>query len=83
MLARLGVILIVAGALSTRAIDLEPDAFDLVTVGWTLPTGDVLSLVAAPNHGAARPSSSQMTVDGERHRSSDQRHAADEVEIAS
>jgi len=52
MFAALGIILLVAGAIITFAIDREAEGFDLHAVGWILMAGGGLALLIALIQGA-------------------------------
>jgi hypothetical protein len=71
MFAALGIILLVAGAIITFAVDREAEGFDLHTVGWILMAGGALSLLIALIQGAGWMSARRTHAVSERHVSSD------------
>lgn len=81
MLVALGIILLVAGAMITFAIDAAVDGIDLVAVGYILMGAGVLSLIAAAIQGAGFMSMRNNKMRSERHVSSDGNHVVEETEV--
>lgn len=79
MLAILGIILIVAGAIITFAVDAAADGVDLEALGYILMAGGGLALLAAAIQGAGWMSMSSNKMHTERHMSSDGRHYVEET----
>ena len=71
MFAVLGVLLLVAGAIVTFAVDRQAEGFDLNALGWILMGGGALCLVVALFTSAAWWSSRGARVHTERHASAD------------
>jgi hypothetical protein len=71
MFAALGIILLVAGAIITFAIDREAEGFDLHAVGWILMAGGGLALLIALIQGAGWMSARRSHAVTERHVSPD------------
>jgi Domain of unknown function (DUF6458) len=71
MFAALGIILLVAGAIITFAVDREAEGFDLNAVGWILMAGGGLALLVALIQGAGWMSSRRSHAVSERHVSPD------------
>lgn len=71
MFAALGIILLVAGAIITFAIDREADGVDLHAIGWILMAGGGLSLLVALIQGAGWMSARNTHSVTERHVSDD------------
>ena len=71
MFAALGIILLVAGAIITFAVDREAEGFDLHAVGWILMAGGGLSLLIALIQGAGWMSARTTHSHTERHVSAD------------
>ncbi len=78
-MAALGVILIVAGAIVSFAIDRAGDGVDLVVLGYILMAGGALALIAAAIRGAVWKSSSTTEFHTERHTSPDGQHYVEET----
>ena len=79
MLALLGIILIVAGAIVAFAVDTAVEGVDLRILGYILMAGGGLSLLAAAITGAGWMSMSNRKMKTERHASSDGRHYVEET----
>jgi hypothetical protein len=79
MLAVFGILLIVAGAVVTFAIDTAVEGVDLQALGYILMAGGGLALVAAAIKGAGWMSMSNSEMRSERHVSSDGRHYVEET----
>ena len=71
MFAALGIILLVAGAIITFAVDREAEGFDLHAVGWILMAGGALSLLIALIQGAGWMSARRTHAVSERRVSPD------------
>jgi len=80
MLVVLGIILLVAGALITFAIDAAIEGVDLVAVGYILMGAGVLSLIAAAIQGAGFMSMGNNKMRSERHVSPDGNHVVEETQ---
>ncbi len=52
MFAALGIMLLVAGAIVTFAIDRSADGVDVVAIGWILMAGGALALLISMIHSA-------------------------------
>ena len=52
MFAALGIMLLLAGAILTFALDRSPDGVDVVAAGWILMAGGALALLASMIHSA-------------------------------
>lgn len=79
MLAILGIILIVAGAIITFAVDAAAEGVDLEALGYILMAGGGLALLAAAIQGAGWMSMSSNKMHTERHMSSDGRHYVEDT----
>jgi hypothetical protein len=62
MLAALGIVLLVAGAIVLFAIDWSADGVDLIAIGWILMGGGGLSLLIAMIQGAGSVSEQRRVV---------------------
>ena len=71
MFAVLGILLVVAGAIVTFAIDRQAEGFDLNALGWILMAAGGLCLIVALFTSAAWWSSRTNRVHTERHASAD------------
>lgn len=80
MLALLGIILIVAGAIVTFAIDKSAEGVDLEALGWILMAGGGLALLAALIQAAGWMSMTNRKMHTERHMSPDGRHYVEETQ---
>lgn len=79
MFAILGILLLVAGAIITFAVERSADGVDLVAIGWILMAGGALSLLVALIQAAGWMSMSTRKVHTERHVSGDGQHVIEEV----
>jgi hypothetical protein len=52
MFAALGIMLLIAGAIVTFAIDRSADGVDVVAIGWVLMAGGAFSLLVSLIHSA-------------------------------
>ena len=80
MFAALGIILLVAGAVITFAIDRQAEGVDLAAIGWILMAGGALALVVAMIQGAGWMSMNKTKMHTEKHVSSDGRHQIEETQ---
>ena len=71
MFAALGIILLVAGAIITFAVDKTAEGFDLHAIGWILMAAGGLSLLVALIQGAGWMSARGTHAHTERHVSAD------------
>lgn len=81
MLVGLGILMIVAGAIITFAIDAAVDGVDLQAVGYIVMLGGVIALVAAAIRGAGWMSMNNRRMHSERHVSSDGNHVVEETQV--
>ena len=79
MFAALGIILLVAGAIVTFAVDRQAEGVDLAAIGWIMMAGGALSLVVAMIQGAGWMSMNKSKMHTETHVSSDGRHQVEET----
>lgn len=79
MFAVLGIILLVAGAILTFAVERSADGVDLEAIGWILMAGGALSLLAGLIQGAGWMASRKTNFVTERHVSADGQHFVEEV----
>jgi hypothetical protein len=79
MYAAIGVILVVAGAILTFAIEKSVEGVDLAVIGWILIGGGVLSLVIAAIQGAGWMSMGNNKLHTERHATADGQHYVEET----
>lgn len=80
MFAALGILLLVAGAIITFAIEREADGVDLVAIGWIMMAGGGLALLVALIQGAGWMTARTNHVHVERHLSPDGQHFVEEVQ---
>jgi len=78
MFAGLGIILIVAGAIITFAIEREAEGVDLRAIGYIMMAGGALALLVALIQGAGWMSARNTQFHNERHVSDDGRHVIEE-----
>jgi hypothetical protein len=71
MYAALGIVLIIAGAILTFAIDRQADGVDIDAIGWILMAGGAVSLLVALFQAAAWTSWRKRHYVTERHVSPD------------
>ena len=71
MFAALGIVLIVAGAILTFAVDRQAEGFDINAIGWILMAGGALALLAALVQAVAWSGSRSFKSHTERHVSGD------------
>ena len=81
MFAALGIILIVAGAIITFAIDRQADGVDLDAIGWILMIGGGIALVVAAFQAAAWATWRNRHFHTERHVSPDGEHVIEESQM--
>ena len=79
MFAVLGVILLVAGAIITFAVDREAEGVDLEAIGWILMAGGALSLLIGLIQGASWISARNSHSVTERHATADGEHYVEET----
>jgi len=79
MYAAIGVILVVAGAILTFAVDRAVEGVDLKVIGWILMGGGALSLLIAAIQGAGWMSMSNTKLHTERHVTDDGQHYVEET----
>jgi len=82
MFAVLGILLIVAGAIITFAVDRQAEGVDLDTLGWILMLGGGLSLLIALVISASWMTARSSKVHTERHVSPDGDHYVEETHVA-
>ncbi len=82
MYAGLGIILLVAGAIVTFAIDREAEGFDLHALGYILMAGGALALLVALIQGLGWMSSKNVHAHTERHVSSDGGHYVEDSQVS-
>ena len=78
MFAALGIILLVAGAIITFAVDKTAEGFDLHAIGWILMAAGGLSLLIALIQGAGWMSARSSHSVVERHASPDGTNVVEE-----
>ncbi len=81
MLIVLGIILVVAGAVLTFAVNTAVDNVDLAAIGWILMAGGAIAFVAAAIRGAGWMSMSNKRYTSERHVSPDGQHVVEETRM--
>ena len=79
MYAGIGVILIVAGAILTFAVEKSVEGVDLAVSGWIMMGGGALALLIAAIQGAGWMSMSKTKLHTERHASDDGQHYIEET----
>ncbi len=79
MFAALGIILLVAGAILTFAVDRQAEGIDLAVIGWIMMAGGALSLLVAMVQGAGWMSMNKNKMRTETHMSPDGRHQVEET----
>ncbi len=78
MFAALGIVLLVAGAIITFAIEREADGVDIRAIGWIMMAGGGLALLVALIQGAGWMTARKTQFHTERHVSDDGRHVIEE-----
>ena len=81
MFAALGIILLVAGAIITFAVDREAEGVDLEAIGWILMFGGGLSLLIGLIQGASWMSARHTHAVTERHVTADGEHYVEETKV--
>lgn len=81
MFAAFGIILIVAGAILTFAIDRQADGVDLDTLGWILMGAGALSVLISLFTSAAWWSNRGMRTRTERHVTPDGRDVYEDTQV--
>ena len=79
MLVAFGIILTIAGAIITFAVDAQVDDVDLAAIGWILMAGGVVSIIAGAISGASFMSMGKRKFQHERHVSPDGQHVVEET----
>ena len=79
MFAALGIILLVAGAILTFAVDRQADGVDLEAIGWILLAGGGVALLIGAVQAAGLMSMDRSRMRTERHVSADGRHEVEDV----
>jgi hypothetical protein len=82
MFAGLGIILLVAGAIITFAVDKQAEGVDLAAIGWILMAGGGLALVVGMIQGVGWMSMGNSKMRTERHMSDDGQHYVEETKTA-
>lgn len=82
MFAALGIILLVAGAIVTFAVDQQAEGVDLAAVGWIMMAGGGLALLVAAVQGAGWMSMTKTRMHTERHMSDDGKHYVEDTQTA-
>lgn len=82
MFAALGIILLVAGAIVTFAVDRQAEGVDLAAIGWIMMAGGGLALLVAMIQGAGWMSMNKTKMHTERHVSDDGHHQVEETYTA-
>jgi hypothetical protein len=82
MFAGLGIILLVAGAIVTFAIDRQAEGVDLAALGWILMAGGGLALIVGMIQGLGWMSMNNTKMHSERHVSDDGHHVVEETKTA-
>ena len=82
MLAAFGIILIVAGAIVTFAVDASVNGLDLQVLGYILMGGGALALLAAAIQAAGWASMRNTKMHTERHVSDDGQHYVEDTRTA-
>ena len=81
MFAALGVLLLVAGAIVTFAVDRQAEGVDLEAIGWILMAGGALSLLVALIQAAGWMSMRSTHAVTERHVSPEGDHYVEETRV--
>ena len=79
MLVAFGIILVIAGAIVTFAVDAQLENVDLAVVGWILMAGGAASIIAGAVSGASWMSMRKQKFEHERHVSPDGSHVIEET----
>jgi hypothetical protein len=82
MYAALGIVLIIAGAILTFAIDRQADGVNIDAIGWILMAGGAVSLLVALFQAAAWTSWRKRHYVTERHVSPDGEHYVEESQMS-
>lgn len=82
MFAALGIMLLVAGAIVTFAVDRQAEGVDLAAIGWIMMAGGGLALLVAAVQGAGWMSMGTTKIRTERHMSGDGNHYVEETHTA-
>ncbi len=79
MLVAFGIILVIAGAIITFAVDAQVDNVDLAAIGWILMAGGAASILFGAIRGASFMSMRNTRFQHERHVSPDGTHVVEET----
>ncbi len=79
MFIGLGIVLLVAGAIITFALEAEVSGVDIATVGFILMIAGAVSLIAGAFQAAAWRQSGKSRFTSERHVSPDGQHVVEET----
>jgi hypothetical protein len=79
MMAALGIMLLVAGAIVLFAVDRSAEGVDLMAIGWILLAGGGLSLLVSLIQAAGSQSEQRTTMVTDHTVSADGRHFVDEL----
>ena len=79
MLVAFGIILVIAGAIVTFAVDAQLENVDLAAIGWILMAGGAASIIAGAISGASWMSMRKQKFEHERHVSPDGSHVIEET----
>ena len=82
MLVAFGIVLVIAGAVLTFAVDAQVDNVDLAVIGWILMAGGAFSILAGAIRGASWMSMGNKKFEHERHVSSDGQHVVEESKVS-
>ena len=82
MYAALGIVLIVAGAILTFAIDRQAEGVDIDAIGWILMAGGAVALLVSLFQAAAWTSWRKRHYVTERHVSPDGEHYVEESKMS-
>lgn len=82
MFTVLGILLLVAGAILTFAVERQAEGIDLQAVGWILMAGGGLSLLAATIRAAAIAADRTTHVHTERHVDGEGRLVVEDQRVA-
>lgn len=81
MYAAFGLLLLVAGAILTFAVDRAVEGADLQAIGWILMGGGALALLIAAIQGAGWMSMTNRRTHVERHVSADGQHVYEDQQV--
>jgi len=81
-MAALGILLIVAGAIVTFAVDATVNGLDLAVLGYILMAGGAIALLVAAIRAAGWASMRNTKMHTERHMSDDGQHYVEDTRTA-